>query len=81
MKKLETFFKEKELEPVSWELMDSREMWHLISNDVVIEFILEQPEEFQRRIYKKIVPLDFVNADINDFLKHIAEYMVEMVPF
>lgn len=76
MKKLNTFFEEKELGFVEWELKDNQGHTHIISNEVVIEAIQNAPESEQKRIYNKIVKLDFMNADINDFLKHLAGALI-----
>jgi hypothetical protein len=76
MKKMQVFFKEKDLPFVQWELEDHKGNFHIISNEVVIEALQTAPEKEQKRIYKKIVRLDFVNADINDYLKHLAGALI-----
>jgi len=76
MQKLKTFFKEKELDPLHWELKNNQE-YHIISNKVVIEQILNAPEVEQEKIYNKIVKLDFKNANINDYLKHLAKGLIK----
>ena len=76
MKKLKTFFEEKDLKPAQWALEDQNGETHIISNEVVIKQILNAPEGEQEKIYNEIVKLDFKNADINDYLKHLAKGLI-----
>ena len=73
---LKTFFEEKELAEVQWELEDNQGQTHIISNEVVIEQILNAPEGEQKRIADNIFKLDFKNANINDYLKHLAKGLI-----
>jgi len=51
-------------------------MPHHITNEVVIEQILNAPANEQRGIANMLRKLDFANADINDYLKHLAGALV-----
>ena len=73
---LKTFFAEKNLPEVSWELTDKSGQLHWIDNAVVIETILAAPKEEQIAIGNMIRKLDFHNADINDYLKHLAGALI-----
>ena len=76
MLKLEKFFDEKELGYEAWTLEDDEGTTHHLSNEVVIEAILNTGRNEQSRIYHKIAELDFANADINDYLKHLAKGLI-----
>ncbi len=69
---LETFFKEKELPHVSWELVDDAGVTHSIDSDVVLEHIEQTSVREQNGIADVIRRIDFKNGDVNDFLKHLA---------
>ena len=73
---LETFFKEKQLPDVSWELKDDGGMTHWIGNEVVIEHISIASVEEQNKIADVIRKIDFANGDVNDFLKHLAGALI-----
>jgi len=75
--KLDVFFQEKNLPEVTWELKDNQGTTHIITNHVVIEFLLNNPSmgEQAKPTLRKI---DFLNGDVNDFLKHIAGFMINM---
>lgn len=72
---LKTFFAEKNLPVVNWELTDNTGMVHMISSDVVIEFLIENPDMGAQAV-PTIRKIDFLNGDVNDFLKHIAGFIV-----
>lgn len=74
---LETFFDEKDLPEVSWELYDKNGVWHLIDSSVVKEAILQAPEAEQKAIANTIRRIDFANGNVNDFLKHLAQALVD----
>lgn len=69
---LETFFKEKKLPHVSWELVDDAGVTHFIDSDVVLEHIEKTSDREQNGIADVIRRIDFKNGDVNDFLKHLA---------
>jgi hypothetical protein len=70
------FFAEKDLPDVQWELEDRRGVTHWISNAVVIEAIFQAPKHEQKQIGDMLRRLDFANADINDYLKHLAGALI-----
>jgi hypothetical protein len=75
-KYLKTFFEEKNLPEVEWELKDRSGQTHWISNEVVIEHILIAPEHEKKGLADMIRKLDFKNANINDYLKHLAGALI-----
>lgn len=75
-KYLQTFFAEKDLAEVQWELKDQTGCPHWISNHVVIEAILAAPKHEQQGIADVVRRLDFANADINGYLKHLAGALI-----
>lgn len=73
---LKRFFEEKELQEVTWSI-DTEEGWNIISNTKVIEWILGLEEgEKKEKIRQKIREIDFKNGNINNFLKHLAKWLV-----
>ena len=76
-KYLETFFNEKQIGYVMWDLEVDDEV-HIIDNETVIETILSGtvPESELRTIANTIRKIDFLNGDINHYLRHLAECMV-----
>lgn len=72
---LKKYFEEKELGYKEWEIKVNG-MTHFISNQVVIEAILDAPKEEQEKISKIISKIDFQNGKINHFLRHLAEGLV-----
>ena len=74
---LEKFFAEKDLDEVVWELENSQDEIHVISNHNVIQYILElEDEENKMKIKEKLQRIDCTNGDVNDFLKHLAGYFI-----
>lgn len=76
MKYLKTFFDEKNLPFVEWELTDNTGMTHFISNEVVIEHILIAPRHEQDQIAGVIRKIDFAAGDVNHFLKHLSGALI-----
>ena len=74
----ENFFSEKEIPYTSWELEDHQGVTHIIDSDVIIETIKVAPEHEQVEIRNVLTKLDFYNADITDFLKHLAQGMINL---
>lgn len=74
-KKLETFFEEKDLPVENFEVKDKNWELHMWNTEVVIESILGCWEKEQAEIYDMLVKLDFKNADINDYLKHLFQWL------
>lgn len=73
---LTTFFEEKQLPSASWELTSEDGTTHWIDSDVVIEHIMIAPSEEQKKIADVIRQIDFKNGDVNHFLKHLAQALV-----
>lgn len=76
IKYLETFFKEKQLPDVSWELTADDGTTHFIGSDVVREHIASASADEQNKIADVIRRIDFANGDVNDFLKHLAGALI-----
>jgi len=75
-KYLHTFFEEKKLPSVSWELQDNEGTTHFIDSDFVDEAIFNAPQHEQKGIGDMIRKIDFANGDVNDYLKHLAQALV-----
>jgi hypothetical protein len=74
---LKTFFKEKEIPFKQWELQDENNNFHIINNEVVIEFILK--DKGNHKIYADTLrKIDFRNGDVNHYLLYIAKGMVNL---
>ncbi len=73
---LTTFFAEKKLPYVSWELVDNAGVPHLIDSDVVLEAMEQAPQSEQKAIGNMIRRIDFANGDVNDYLKHLAGALI-----
>lgn len=67
----ETFISEKEIPYSMFELDHNNEI-HFIDSDTVIDLIKNASPGEQKTIKNALVYLDFRNADINDYLKHLA---------
>lgn len=74
---LKTFFEEKNLPTESWTLTSSKGVVHIIDTDVVKEHIFIAPVKEQEQIANVIRQIDFKNGDVNHFLKHLAQAIVE----
>lgn len=77
-KYLKTFFAEKNLPEVTFELIAKDGMTHYMPNEVVIEHIMIAPASEQEKIATVIRKIDFANGDVNDFLKHLAGALIEV---
>jgi hypothetical protein len=75
IKNLEVFFEEKDLPYVLFEIPINGET-HFIDNETVIDSISKMPIENQKQIRDKITMIDFHNGNVNDFLKHIAKFLI-----
>lgn len=75
---LRTFFEEKNLPLVNWEI-EGRDGTNFISNEVVIEHIHAAPLHEQKAIADVIRKIDFHNGDVNHFLRHLAGALVKEV--
>ena len=76
IKYLKTFFEEKQLPDVSWELTANDGTAHFIGSAVVIEHMATASAAEQNKIADVIRRIDFVNGDVNDFLKHLAGALI-----
>jgi len=74
----DTFFAEKEIPYTSWALEDDQGMTHIVDSAVIIEAIKAAPEHEQVEIRNVLTKLDFYNANITDFLKHLAQGMINL---
>jgi hypothetical protein len=76
---LETFLEEKDAPYVSWELTDESGTTHMIDSDVVVEFVkYECSADVQDDIKNAIVKIDFMNGDINHYLRFLAQGIVSL---
>jgi hypothetical protein len=75
-KYLELFFEEKEINFEAWEIEAHGET-HFIDTDFVIELIKEAPLQEQEQIVHQLRKIDFVNGNVNHFLKFLAEAYVK----
>ena len=66
------FFKEKDIPEVMFEFTTPSGEFTIMPNEVVIEHIAIAPAHEQEGIKATLRNLDFANADINDYLKHLA---------
>lgn len=80
-KRLYTFFEEKELGYVMFEIEDADGNTHFIDNESVIQLIYMAPDHEIRKVYDMIVYLDFRNANINDYLAHLAKCYIQTSGF
>lgn len=76
IKYLKTFFEEKQLPDVNWDLTDDNGVSHLIGSEVVLEHIASASADEQNKIADVIRRIDFANGDVNDFLKHLAGALI-----
>lgn len=77
-KYLKTFFAEKDLPFAQWELVAQDGTTHIINNEVVIEAIGGAPRSEQEAIGNMIRKIDFVNGNVNDYLKHLAGALINV---
>lgn len=69
---LKTFFEEKNLPEVTFEVDSPNGTPNFIPNNVVIEHILAAGPYEQQQIANILRKIDFANGDVNHFLKHLA---------
>ncbi len=75
---LNLFFEEKEIKAEAWEFTDKNGMIHFMATEVVIESILNAPDSEKKQITNTLRKLDFHNAPIEPFLKHLGQCMVDV---
>lgn len=73
---LKTFFEEKNLPYVRWEIEDTDGVIHLLDNEVVIEHIWTCNDKAMTEIANVIRKIDFADGDVNHFLEHLANAIV-----
>lgn len=71
-----TFISEKEIGYKAFELQDSTGMTHFIDSDFVIEAIKTAPKHEQTAIKNMLVKIDYINGDVLDYFKHLAQALV-----
>ena len=75
-KYLEVFFEEKEIKYESWDITHN-DQFHIIDTDFVIELIKNASASEQDQISNTLRKIDFINGNINNFLKFLAEAFVK----
>lgn len=70
------FFNEKGIPLVQWELTSEDGTAHIINSEVVIEHIRATSTAEQNQIGDVLRKIDFMNGDVNHFLKHLAQGLV-----
>jgi len=75
-KYLRVFFEEKDLPYADWDITSTDGTWNSISNEFVIEMIHVAPRSEQEGIANMIRKIDFLNGNVNDYLKHLAHALV-----
>ena len=68
----ETFLEEKDLPHESFEVT-ANGVVHFMDTDVIIEAIKNCNAKEQKGIKAMIVRLDFANANVNDYFKHLGQ--------
>ena len=76
-KYFENFFNEKQLPYETFEIEHNGQM-HFVEMDFVIELIKTAPRPEQMQIRNTLVKIDFVNGNVNHFLKFLAESYIKM---
>lgn len=71
-KYLRNFFAEATIPEVEWTLKDNTGTDHFISNVVVVEHMVGMSKHEAKQMEDALRKLDFHNADINHFLRHLA---------
>lgn len=68
-----TFLEEKDLPFESFTVTATDGVEHIMDTDVVIEAIKSCPAREQNGIKDMLVRLDFANANVNGYLKHLGQ--------
>jgi hypothetical protein len=73
----QTFFEEKDLAEQEWEIVHKGQT-HFIGTEFVKELLVKStPERELVQVRDMLVKIDFVNGDVNHFLKHLAESYIK----
>jgi penicillin-binding protein-related factor A (putative recombinase) len=75
-KYLETFFEEKEIKHEMLEIEHAGEI-HMIHTNAIINMIMQAPKTEQETIANTLRKIDFVNGDVNHYLKFLAEAYIK----
>jgi hypothetical protein len=67
-----TFIEEKDLDVEVWEI-EHKDQIHIIDNYDMVEIVCDLPSDQQKKIKDKLVGIDFLNGNVNHFLKYLAE--------
>lgn len=73
---LRAFFDEKDIPEITWEIEDKTGMTHWMPNVVVVEHIAIFPKGMIDEIVPVLRKIDRLNGNVNDFLKHIAFWII-----
>jgi len=76
MMDLNKFFEEKDIQETSWEITYNGTT-HYITSSVVIEAILGTQGNERTKIAGTLFALDVKNASIVDYLRYLAECMIQ----
>ena len=71
-----TFIDEKDVPYSIWEIEATDDTIHVIDSDAVIEAIKGAPAHEQNGIKAIIVKIDFMNGNVNDYFRHLAQALV-----
>jgi hypothetical protein len=80
-KKLMVFFEEKEIPYKVLEVKDTDGNVHMIDTETIMGLIQMAPDHEIRKVYEAIVYLDFRNANILDYLAHLAKCYISTAGF
>ena len=70
-----TFLEEKDLPFESFEVTANNGTVHMMDTEVIIEVIKGCSRKEQKGIKAMMVRIDFVNGNVNDYLKHLGQGM------
>ena len=70
-------FKEKDLKPTTYHIVDSTGLEHSIPTQVVVEAIASTSGEERVSIEDTIRKIDFSNGDLHHFLRHLSAGLAE----
>ena len=73
---IDTFFKEKNVPYASWTITDKNGEANFIDNETVIAFIKKTRGTERTKISNMLRRIDFANGNVNHFLRHLAEGLV-----
>ena len=74
---IDTFFDEKDLELKIWTYSEGNLIANIDNKSVIAELRNVRNKDSQSQILDTLVMMDFLNRDVNDYLKFIADQMFE----